>query len=278
VTTFLAAQAVARPIRNLRTAMDKVGMGDTEVQVTVDDGSEVGRLQAGFNQMVAGLAERELIRDLFGRQVGDDVARDALEKGVTLGGQTRTVSALFVDVIGSTSLATREPPERVVAILNEFFAAVVDVIVRHGGLVNKFEGDGAMCVFGAPVERDDHATCALAAGRELSERLRELRRSGIPLEAAIGVSCGTAVAGHVGAEERYEYTVIGDPVNEAARLRDLAKSRPGRLLASAATVDAASPEEQARWQSDGEARLRGRGTPTALAIPASRDEARMSAA
>jgi adenylate cyclase len=133
-------------------------------------------------------------------------------------------------------------------------------------------------VFGAPVEREDHATAALTAARELSERLRALRREGVPLEAAIGVSCGTAVAGHVGAEERYEYTVIGDPVNEASRLRDLAKSRPEKLVASAATVDAASPAEQERWARDGEARLRGRGAPTALAVPRARDEARMSAA
>jgi adenylate cyclase len=263
----LAAEAIARPVRELRRALEAVEEGRTDVVVTVTDASEIGRLQAGFNDMVSGLRERALLRELFGRQVGDDVAREALERGVTLGGQTRIVSTLFVDVIGSTALASRESPERVVAILNEFFAAVVDVVGRHHGLVNKFEGDGAMCIFGAPVEREDHATEALAAGRELSARLRELRRAGTPLEAAIGISCGTVVAGHVGAEERYEYTVIGDPVNEAARLRDLAKSRPGLLLASAATVEHASPEEAARWLVDGEARLRGRGVPTALAVP-----------
>jgi adenylate cyclase len=263
----LATQAVARPVRDLRRAMDAVGDGEHDVRVTVDDASEIGRLQAGFNAMVAGLRERELLRELFGRQVGDDVAREALERGVTLGGQSRTVSALFVDVIGSTALAVREPPERVVAILNEFFAAVVETIDAHGGLVNKFEGDGAVCIFGAPVEREDHAACALAAARELRDRLAELRRSGTPLEAAIGVSCGRVVAGHVGAEKRYEYTVIGDPVNEAARLRDLAKSRPGRLLASATTVEQAGPDEARHWCDAGEARLRGRGAPTPLAVP-----------
>jgi adenylate cyclase len=260
----LATQAVARPVRDLRRAMDAVGDGSTDVTVPVNDASEIGRLQAGFNAMVAGLRERELLRELFGRQVGDDVAREALERGVTLGGQSRIVSALFVDMIGSTALASREPPERVVAILNEFFAAVVDVVGRHGGLVNKFEGDGALCIFGAPTERDGFAASALTAARHLQTRLADSSA----LDAAIGVSCGTAVAGHIGAEERYEYTVIGDPVNEASRLCELAKHRPGRILASAAAVDHAGEPEASHWHIDGEVRLRGRSDPTRLAYPA----------
>jgi adenylate cyclase len=241
--------------------MDQVGEGRTDVEVKVDDASEIGRLQAGFNAMVDGLRERELLRELFGRQVGDDVAREALERGVTLGGQQKTVAVLFVDIIGSTELASRERPERVVEVLNDFFAVVVQTVAKHGGLVNKFEGDGAVCVFGAPVDHDEFAAAALAAARELRDRL--VRES--PVDFAIGVSCGTAVAGHVGAEERYEYTVIGDPVNEAARLRELAKARPERVLASADTVEEAGEVEARNWEIDGEARLRGRHAPTRLA-------------
>jgi adenylate cyclase len=260
----VVAQNIARPIRALRDAMDRVGEGDIEFDVKVDDASEIGRLQAGFNQMLEGLRERRRIRELFGKQVGDDVAREALERGVTLGGEQRTVAALFVDIVGSTALATREKPERVVDLLNGFFATVVDVVNEHGGLVNKFEGDGALCVFGAPTERDDYAASALAAARDLSARLADAT----VLDAAIGVSCGTAVAGNVGAEQRYEYTVIGDPVNEASRLCELAKHRPGRILASARTVDEAGEPESENWQIDGEVRLRGRAEPTRLAFPA----------
>jgi adenylate cyclase len=260
----LAARAVTERVRAVRSAMDAVAAGDLAAAVTVDDASEVGRLQAGFNAMAEGLRERERLRDLFGRQVGVDVAREALERGVALGGQARHVSALFADVIGSTSLAAREPPEHVVAMLNRFFAAVVEVVERHGGLVNKFEGDAALCVFGAPGEQPDHAAVALAAARELRARLQELQ-AGVGLDAAIGVSSGEAVAGHVGAETRFEYTVIGDPVNEAARLTELAKREPGRVLASAATVREAGPEEARHWSLDGEATLRGRSRPTELA-------------
>lgn len=260
----VVAQNIARPVRKLRDAMDRVGTGDIDFDVEVDDASEVGRLQAGFNQMVEGLRERRQLRDLFGKQVGDDVAREALERGVKLGGEQRTVAALFIDIVGSTALATRERPERVVDLLNGFFRTVVDVVAEHGGMVNKFEGDGALCVFGAPTERDDYAASALAVARELRDRLADTST----LDAAIGVSCGTAVAGNVGAEERYEYTVIGDPVNEAARLCELAKHRPGRTLASAGTVAAAGEPEAAQWQVDGEVRLRGRAEPTRLAFPA----------
>ena len=265
VATKLATASVSRPVRQLRRAVDAVGQGELDVVVPVDDGSEIGRLQSGFNAMVAGLRERERLRDLYGRQVGTDVAREALESGWRLGGQTREVAALFVDVIGSTSLAQREPPERVVALLNEFFAAVVGVVHEKEGLVNKFEGDAALCVFGAPAPQEDHAARALETARRLRARIDELD---CPLDAAIGVACGTAVAGYVGAEARFEYTVIGDPVNEAARLTELAKQRPERLLASAGVVESAGEAEAAHWAVDGEVVLRGRQSPTRLAVPA----------
>jgi adenylate cyclase len=264
VATKLATQAVSRPIRELRRAIDAVGDGDLQASVQVDDGSEIGRLQAGFNAMVGGLREREQLRDLYGRQVGLDVAAAALEDGWQLGGTRRAVSALFIDVIGSTTLAEREPPERVVALLNDFFAAVVDVVDRHGGLVNKFEGDAALCVFGAPVAQPDHAARALAAARDLRDRVGALDGG---LDAAIGVASGTAVAGYVGAETRFEYTVVGDPVNEAARLSEAAKQRPERLLADAEMLQQAGDGQAAQWTLDGEAVLRGRRAATRLAVP-----------
>jgi adenylate cyclase len=256
------AHAISRPVRDLRRALDDVGEGRTDIEVEVNDASEIGRLQAGFNQMVEGLRERERLRDLFGKHVGNDVAREALERGVSLGGQQKTVAALFVDVVGSTALAGRERPERVVELLNGFFQLVVETTAKHGGFVNKFEGDGAVCVFGAPVELDGFAGAALAAARELRTRLDESS----PVDAAIGVSCGVAVAGNVGAEERYEYTVIGDPVNEASRLCELAKNHSGRILASSSIVEQAGAEAR-HWVIDGEVKLRGRVEPTRLAFP-----------
>ena len=209
----------------------------------VYDGSEIGQLQAGFNSMVDGLRERERIQDLFGRHVGEEVARAALEQGIELGGEVRDVAVLFTDVVGSTQLAAERPPEEVVELLNRFFAVVVEVVRKHGGWVNKFEGDAALAIFGAPTTLDDAAAAALAAARELAERLPKEVDG---LEAAIGVSAGEAVAGNIGEESRFEYTVIGDPVNEAARLTELAKEKDGHA---------------ARLGRDRRARRRGGGRP-----------------
>ncbi|SHF51667.1 adenylate cyclase [Jatrophihabitans endophyticus] len=256
------ARSVADPLQRLRDAFEQVEAGDLDVQVPVFDATEVGYAAAGFNRMAAGLRERERLRDLFGRQVGEDVARQALEQGVTLGGEERRAAALFVDVIGSTGFATDRPPGEVVEALNRFFDAVVAATQEHGGLVNKFIGDAALCVFGAPLTQDDPAGAALAAARDMRARLR-----GGELDAGIGVAVGTVVAGNVGNAERYEYTVIGDPVNQAARITELAKQREGRVLASGDALAAAGGEEAARWTAVGDVTLRGRDKPTDLVAP-----------
>jgi adenylate cyclase len=271
IATVLSARSVADPIGAVRRALARVHAGDFDVQVAVDDGSEVGLLQAGFNEMAAGLRERERLRDLFGRHVGEEVARRALHGGVALGGEARDVAALFVDLVGSTAVASRRPPEEVVSFLNRFFAIVVDVVEAHGGWVNKFEGDAALCVFGAPMEQPDAAGRALAAGRVMADRLR---RDLPELDAGIGISAGRAVAGNVGAERRLEYTVVGDPVNEAARLCELAKRQPARVLASCEALARASSDEAARWRPGEEIVLRGRQGPTRLATPAAEQETR----
>lgn len=243
----IAARSISRPLAGVREALRLVGEGDLSVDVVVDDGGELGRLQAGVNEMVAGLRERERIEDLFGRHVGAAVARQAVAEGAQLGGEVRSVSALFVDLRGSTALARRRPPEDVVALLNRFFAAVVAACDAEGGWLDKFEGDGALCVFGAPVDQPDHADRALRTARRLASSLRRLREDEPDLDAGIGVATGQAVAGHVGTLTRLEYTVIGDPVNTAARLTVAAKDLDPRVLVAGSTIEAASAEEVRCW-------------------------------
>jgi adenylate cyclase len=137
-------------------------------------------------------------------------------------------------------------------------------VSEHGGLVNKFEGDAALCIFGAPLELDDPAGAALAAARTMATRLR----ADVPdLDAGIGVSHGLVVAGNIGSTERLEYTVIGDPVNEAARLTEQAKERPERVVASQRIVDRADSDEGSRWRLLEPLLLRGRVEETVLAVP-----------
>jgi adenylate cyclase len=272
VTLLVAIRSVTYPVGGLRDAMARVEAGDSDVRVPVDDGGEVGLLQAGFNRMVAGLRERDRVRDLFGRHVGEEVARTALARGLNLGGELRNAAVLFVDVIGSTPFASTRDPREVVETLNRFFGIVVEVVTVHGGWVNKFEGDAALCVFGAPAEHPDCATAALSAARQLRWRLRmELDTLG----AAIGVSAGMVVAGNIGAANRYEYTVIGDAVNEAARLTELAKGEPSRVLASEAIVTRAGAHETAAWNVGEPVLLRGRPKPTRVAVP--REDVSMTA-
>jgi adenylate cyclase len=265
VTLLIAIRSIADPVRAMRSAMGRVEAGDTEVTVTVDDGGEIGLLQAGFNRMVSGLRERDRVRELFGAHVGEEVARSALGCDPELGGELREAAILFVDVVGSTEFSAERDPRDVVETLNRFFGVVVEVVTLHGGWINKFEGDAALCVFGAPAHHPDASGAALAAARELQRRL-SVELDG--LEAAIGLSAGQVVAGNIGAAERYEYTVIGDPVNEAARLTELAKTRPSRLLASEGIVRCASEREARQWEIGEPVVLRGRSDPTLVAAPA----------
>ncbi|MGC2654793.1 MAG: adenylate/guanylate cyclase domain-containing protein, partial [Mycobacterium sp.] len=230
--------------------------------LVVFDGTELGELQSGFNAMVSGLRERERVRDLFGRHVGREVAAAAERERPKLGGEERHVAVVFVDIISSTQLVTKRPAAEIVQLLNRFFGVIVDEVDSHCGIVNKFEGDATLAVFGAPNRLEHPEDQALAAARVIAERLR---REVSDCQAGIGVASGQVVAGNVGAKERFEYTVIGGPVNEAARLSELAKERPGRLLASSETVEGAGEEERAHWSIGDTVTLRGHDEPTRLA-------------
>lgn len=260
--TYLTMLSIVDPIHQLQDAIVRVRRGDVNVQVDIYDGSELGVLQAGFNEMMRGLKERQRVRDIFQRYVGVEVAQRALEERPELGGEARKVAVIFVDVIGSTTFAMNHSPEEVVAALNVFFERVVTVVHRNKGIINKFQGDAALAVFGAPNTVYDSASLALQAARELKEELKDLE-----LQAGVGVVAGHVVAGHIGGADRFEYTVIGDAVNEAARLTELAKDTPGRVLTNSATLKLANEAEQARWTQMKSIELRGRHRMTRLARP-----------
>jgi adenylate cyclase len=264
---ILVAKSISDPVREVVAAMAEVEHGRIGTCVDVYERSELGRLQSGFNRMVSGLAERDRLRDLFGRHVGVDVARRAVEEDGALSGDVVEAAILFIDLVGSTRLAASRPPEEVAELLNNFFRIVVAEVDERHGAINKFEGDAALAVFGAPLRLTDAASAALATARALGTRLREL-----PLvDFGIGVSAGPVFAGNIGAENRYEYTVIGDAVNEAARLADLAKDTDRRILCSDAAIARADSTECEHWVPRGSTVLRGRSDTTHVSAPA--DEA-----
>jgi adenylate cyclase len=264
VLMWILAWLTATPVRVVRAALRRVEKGDLRGDLVVFDGTELGELQRGFNAMVDGLRERERVRDLFGRHVGRDVALAAERERPKLGGEERHVAVVFVDIIGSTKLVTSRPASEIVQLLNRFFGIIVEEVDRHRGLVNKFEGDATLAVFGAPNRLDSPEDQAMAAARTIAGRLsREIS----DCKAGIGVAAGRVVAGNVGTRERFEYTVIGGPVHEAARLCELAKSHPERLLSTADTLAGASEEERAHWALGDTVTLRGHDQPTRLAAP-----------
>jgi adenylate cyclase len=250
----VAAMSVARPLIRVRDAMRQVEQGELDVHVPVDDLGELGRLAEGVNNLAAGIREREALRELFDRQVGQgDLADLALGAGGPAAGERRDVTVLFVDLRGYTRYAETHPPEDVVAMLNRFFRVVVAVVNREGGWVNKFEGDAALCLFGAPRDQPDHADRALRCAAALP---RELAHADDLLAAGIGVASGDVLAGFVGTADRFEYTVIGDVVNLASRLCDEAKTTPGGVLAAATTVECSTQPDA--WINAGDLSIRGR--------------------
>ncbi len=252
----VAIVSVSRPINRIREGLSRIEQGDSDVRIPIDDLGELGRLAEGVNDLAAGIRERETLRELFERQVGTAGLADlALEGGEpTRLGERREVTVLFVDLQGYTRFAEQQDPADVVAMLNRFFRIVVAVVNREGGWINKFEGDAALCLFGAPQDQPDHAIRAL---RTAAAMPRELARSAVELRAGVGVATGEVVAGFVGTPERFEYTVIGDVVNLAARLCDAAKEERSGVLASEATVSEV-PVPDDPWEFAGRLTIKGR--------------------
>jgi class 3 adenylate cyclase len=261
---FLISRSISDPLQEVIDAMSKVERGHIDTEVSVYERSQIGRLQTGFNNMVSGLAERDVLRDLFGRHVGSDVAQRAIEQGASLSGDVGEAAVLFIDLVGSTQFAASHSPHEVAQVLNDFFGIVVNEVDKHHGLVNKFQGDAALAIFGVPLPSGTATAEALATARALGTKMRRL-----PLiDFGIGVSAGSVFAGNIGAENRYEYTVIGDAVNEAARLADFAKSTEQKIVCSEAALDRAGPVERLNWRPRGDTVLRGRSHATSLFVPA----------
>ncbi|BBY98625.1 adenylate/guanylate cyclase domain-containing protein [Mycolicibacterium fallax] len=224
----IAVRSIAARIGALRAALRRVQQGDYAVRVLVDDASEIGRLQVGFNAMTAGLAERERIRRTFGTYVDRDVAEHILRTESGPPAEEVEVTMMFVDVRGFTALAEALSPAAVVAILNRLFETIVPLVHAHGGHVDKYAGDGLLAVFGAPRRQPDHAERALTAALAIPEAVRT--EFGDTLSVGVGLNSGPVIAGNVGGAGRLEFSVIGDAVNVAARVESATRQTGDTVL------------------------------------------------
>jgi class 3 adenylate cyclase len=232
--TVLFSKSILRPIADLRRATQAVREGRYDVSVPVTTGDELGELAASFNQMVQGLAERERLREAFGTYLDKEVAEYILSEGFSEDGEELEVSVVFCDVRDFTSFAARAEAKDVVARLNEMFEVVVPIIARHGGHVDQFLGDGLLAVFGAPQTYPDHADRAVRAACEMVARVNS--DDGPELSIGVGVNTGTVVAGSIGGAGRLNFSVIGDPVNVAARVEKATREVGEDVLVTEETV------------------------------------------
>jgi adenylate cyclase len=182
------------------------------------------------------LESRQHVLDTFGQHVSPEVVDHLMNTAVALGGESRHVCVMFLDIRNFTAFAEQRKPAEVLRYLNELFAFMIDSVNRHRGIVNKFLGDGFMAVFGAPLSDGRDSLNAVAAACDILDRLERLNQGpgAIPTRIGMGLHSGDAVAGIVGSAQRKEYTIIGDTVNVAARIEQLNKQFDSRLLVSEA--------------------------------------------
>lgn len=271
---FLAARTT-RPIRTLVELSRAFGRRQWTARSTVKTGDELEQLGNAMTEMADGIAagEREILRRAavesdLSRYLPSQIARAiaAGEQNIQLGGERRTITVLFADIVSFTPFAEQAKPERVVAFLNELFTVLTEVVFRHEGVVDKFMGDSMMAIFGAPKDQPDHAARALGAAEDMHRFVEASapawkEQYGFDVKLAVGLSTGDAVVGNLGSETRMEYTAIGDAVNIAARLEALA--RPGQTLVTEATLELAG--DGWSFAPLGEQPLRGKRAPVRVA-------------
>lgn len=226
-----------RPIRDLASGTERVAAGDYTQRLPVVQDDDLGALAASFNRMQAGLAERQRLHAAFGTYVDPALAARLLEQGDDVfTGERRAVTVMFIDIRDFTPYAEAHTAEDTVARLNALFEIVVPAVVQAGGHVNKFLGDGALAVFGAPNDLADHAAAALRTALRIDRLVTE--RFSEDLRIGIGINTGAVIAGTIGGGGKLEFTLIGDTVNVAARVEQLTKTTGDAILLTEQCVEA----------------------------------------
>jgi adenylate cyclase len=238
------ARIATNPLRNLLGVVNAVGKGDLTVRATITGRDEIGQFAQSFNEMIKGLAERERVKKVFGRYVTTQVAERVLraQGEQDLGGETKRVTILFADIRNFTTMSEKMAPEQVVEFLNEYFSEMVDAVIEHDGVLDKFIGDGIMAVFGAMDDAKDAEKRAVLAGLRMKAKLAKLNgqrevEGKPPIHIGIGIHTDDVVVGNIGTKDRAEYTVIGDGVNTCSRVESANKELGTTLLITQSTQE-----------------------------------------
>jgi class 3 adenylate cyclase len=241
VSMVWIVRGMIRPLNRLTEEIGRVARGDFHIRLPVASDDDIGQIASSFNRMAGELAERERIREMFGRYVSEGVL-DQLLKGeleLRLGGERREVAILFADIRGFTSLAEALPPEQTTEIVNAYFEAITSPIHAEAGTIVEYLGDGVLAVFGAPIAYEDASERAVRASIQIRHAVSALkarhRETGLPApEVGMGIHHGPVVVGNIGSSTRMKYGVIGDTVNVAARIQGLTREWAAAILISEA--------------------------------------------
>lgn len=236
LAVLVLARSVTNPLSKLAHVVRRIEEGDYNRVAEVNSRDEIGELARSVNAMARGLLEKEKVRDLLGKVVSHQIAEQLLNNPVELGGEERVVTILFSDIRGFTSYCEGLPPQQVLTELNRVLSLISNIVETHAGVVDKYNGDAVMALFGAPIQSAEDASNAMTASLEIIAALQQL---GSTLSACVGVNTGLVVAGNLGSSNRLNYSVIGDAVNLAARLESLTRLYNVANIVSAASMQAA---------------------------------------
>ncbi|MEX1032191.1 MAG: adenylate/guanylate cyclase domain-containing protein [Cellvibrionaceae bacterium] len=260
---YWMSRRIAQPVEELVAANDALASGNYGIKLDTRRCDEFGKLSAAFNRMARSLREKHQMEGVLSRFVADDVAQAMLSDldKVDVGSSRVDASVLFVDIVGYTELAENCTSEEVVELLNEYFAYFTLCSRLFFGTVDKFIGDCAMIIFGAPKPNPDHRFNAIACASVMLRLLKQLniirRARGLrEIDVRIGINSGEMMAGIMGASQRMEYTVVGDTVNVASRLSRLAQ--PGEIIVGEAVASDTSLKERVSFVVSDKVAVRGR--------------------
>jgi adenylate cyclase len=233
----LVQSSIRNPIEEMLNIVDKVKNGDFTQRIKVLSNDEIGRLGDAGNNMIAGLAERERIRDTFGKYVTPQIRDQILSGRIPLHGERQTATLLFSDLRDFTSYVEANDPEEVIKSMREYFTAMQGAIRNYDGLVLQYVGDEIEAVFGVPLKIPDHADRAVQAALDMRKNLEELNSKRAllgkaPFRHGIGIHTGPVLAGNTGSDDHLSYALIGDTVNLASRIEGLSKAFQWDILIS----------------------------------------------
>jgi class 3 adenylate cyclase len=265
VACLLVASQVAfsirGPLARLFRFVKAVRGGDLTQRAQITGRDEIAELATALNEMVQGLQERDRVKEIFGRYLTKDISERVLKGEVGLGGERRRVTILLSDIRDFTSMSERMAPEEVVSFLNDYFSEMVDAVFEHGGVLDKFIGDGMLAVFGSLGDEPDHGRRAVQGALRMKVVLAKLNEERAvagrpPISIGIGIHTDDVIVGNIGSRRRLEYTVIGDGVNTCSRVEALNKEFGTTILITEATYADVSQEFECRLMP--ETSLRGK--------------------